>query len=77
MKTRNGTKFRLYADDGYGPYSLHGAVLTPDGWIIFEWTAQGFVKQDGTPDELDICHVVATWQSGNLYTGGFNAQGVN
>ena len=54
QKTRDGTSFRIYATDGANPYAIHGAVWRPEGWIAYEWTASGFVNQDGTPHELDL-----------------------
>jgi len=40
-RTRNGLEVRIYATDGYGPYFVHGAVLTEEGWFPRCWTEQG------------------------------------
>ena len=40
-RTRDGREVRIYATDGYGPYSVHGAVLTEEGWFPRNWTNQG------------------------------------
>jgi len=40
-RTRDGREVRIYATDGYGSYSIHGAVLTEEGWFSRQWTEQG------------------------------------
>ena len=40
-RTRDGREVRIYATDGYGSYSVHGAVLTEEGWFPRCWTEQG------------------------------------
>ena len=39
--TRDGKKVRLYADDGAGEYSIHGAIKFDDGWKIAIWNIRG------------------------------------
>jgi len=58
MKTRNGTPFRIYAADGMPPFPLHGAILLDEGWISYEWTAEGFRNRDREPHDLDIDHAM-------------------
>jgi len=44
-RTRDGKDVRIYAVDGYGPYSVHGAVEKKTGvWIIESWTSNGAVS---------------------------------
>ena len=41
-RTRDGHEVRIYATDGYGPYSVHGAVEPKTGvWILESWTTNG------------------------------------
>ena len=40
-QTIGGKPVRIYAIDGEGPYPIHGAVLSPCGWKISTWTADG------------------------------------
>jgi len=40
-RTRDGREVRIYATDGHGSYSVHGAVLNEEGWFPICWTEQG------------------------------------
>jgi hypothetical protein len=40
-KTRDGRDVRIYAMDGMGDYSIHGAVLVDNGWMDVCWTKEG------------------------------------
>ena len=40
-RTRDGREVRIYATEGYGSYSVHGAVLTEEGWFPRCWTEHG------------------------------------
>lgn len=40
-KTRDGREARVYAVDGRGDFSVHGAILDKDGWSPAEWTKSG------------------------------------
>lgn len=40
-KTRDGREARIYAVDGRGDFSIHGAILDKDGWYPAEWTKSG------------------------------------
>jgi hypothetical protein len=55
QRTRNGTPFRIYATDGMEPFVMHGAVWIVDGWLGYEWTAEGRVNKDGAEHDLDLC----------------------
>ena len=39
--TRDGTKVRIYAEDGGGKFPIQGAVLEGDFWISEVWKANG------------------------------------
>jgi hypothetical protein len=40
--TRGGREVRIYAEDGALPFSIHGAIMTLDGWKQCVWTAEGY-----------------------------------
>lgn len=40
-RTEDGHEARIYAVDGYGSHSVHGAVKTASGWEGRVWTAGG------------------------------------
>lgn len=52
--TRSGDKARIYARDGNGVYSIHGAVLV---WSAQEWVHDGRWLQDAHNTALDIVGV--------------------
>lgn len=51
--TRGGQIARLYADDGTGPFVLHGAVGDKDGWTADTWTRDGGAGRSPASD-LDL-----------------------
>ena len=42
-KTRDGREARIYATDGAGEYSVHGALKSSEGWIYTTWGSQGHI----------------------------------
>jgi len=55
-RTRDGHEVRIYATDGYGPYSVHGAVEPKTGvWILESWTTNGKTscEVDGSSDLVE------------------------
>ena len=40
-RTRDGREARIYATDGMGEFSIHGAILTVDGYSLEQWTTNG------------------------------------
>ena len=40
-RTRDGREVRIYAVDGFGKNPVHGAFLTEDGWMGYNWAANG------------------------------------
>ena len=80
-RTHAGREVRIYATDGYEPYSVHGAVLTEKGWFPRTWTPQGELSNGRlVPSEHDLVevrprHKVSVWintygatVSGGLYS---------
>jgi len=61
LKTRNGNVCLLFSAGGIEPHPLIGAIQTPEGLIAFEWTAAGFVNNDGSEHEMDIAEGLAEW----------------
>jgi len=50
-KTRGGKDVRIYAEDGVGTYSIHGAIRESAGWITTTWTKDGKNEAGGSSDE--------------------------
>jgi len=48
--TKGGLPARIYAIDGFGPYSVHGAVLMWCGWVQMAWHDDGFYESDAGND---------------------------
>jgi len=53
-RTRSGDLVRIYATDGAGLYSVHGALFDGDGWEPDHWTLQGGYGPKGGTSVLDI-----------------------
>lgn len=56
-QTRDGREVRLYADDGVGPYPIHGAIRNEEqgGWELTTWNPDGrFIRS--VP--FDVCDLV-------------------
>ena len=51
-RTRDGREVRIYAVDGGGEYSVHGAVRNPDGWKGLQFRSDGSVYDYETPSDL-------------------------
>jgi len=57
-RTHAGREVRIYATDGYEPYSVQGAVLTEKGWFPRTWTPQGELSNGRlVPSEHDLVEV--------------------
>ena len=53
-KTRGGKEVRVYAIDGSGSRSIHGAILrSPGQWLSALWCEGGSFYENGT-DDWDI-----------------------
>jgi hypothetical protein len=52
--TRDGREVRIYATDGAGEYSVHGALKSREGWIYTTWGSQGHIVNPCMeyPDDL-------------------------
>lgn len=53
-RTRDGHKARVYATDGRGQHSVHGALLQKDGWNDCSWTASGHHYSNTTERGADL-----------------------
>ena len=40
-RMRNGGEMRVYADDAWGAYPIHGAVYVAPYWSVYGWTIDG------------------------------------
>lgn len=56
-KTRDGREVRIYATDGGGPQSAHGAYLDDGKWIANTWNAHGYHRPTGGESTLDLIEV--------------------
>ena len=54
-RTTNGKKVRIYAVDGIGVFSIHGAVLEKDSWVVASW------NKDGTGDSAVEDDIAGEW----------------
>jgi hypothetical protein len=52
-RTRDGREVRIYATDGVGRYSVHGAIREDDGWRNAVWTEIG---KAGLCDDVDYAN---------------------
>lgn len=54
--TRGGQRARIYATDGAGEWSVHGAVFDPEsyGWLRCAWTDRGSLSGNGLASQLDL-----------------------
>jgi hypothetical protein len=55
--TRDGREVRIYATDGAGEYSVHGALKTSGGWVCVAWVSDGHVRRLGKEDPDDLIEV--------------------
>lgn len=56
-RTRGGLEVRIYAIDGRGDFSIHGAVKTEDGWMCCAWHKDGYRILEDYDDAYDIFEV--------------------
>jgi len=68
-KTRDGREARVYATDGKGDWSIHGAVLWGDGWRSEWWTRDGrssYTKSvaDLMPPKRELWVNIHEWKDG-------------
>ena len=54
-KTRGGEKVRIYAVDGAGVFSIHGAVLERESWVVTSW------NEDGSSDFSESNDIAGEW----------------
>lgn len=49
-RTRSGNEVRIYATDGGGIETVHGAIKSVDGkWVATSWTDEGFWEKEYDP----------------------------
>lgn len=53
-KTRGGHPVRIYAEDGKGPYPIHGAINEGDGWKIRMWSTDGTLWHSDISADSDL-----------------------
>ena len=51
-RTRDGREVRIYATDGGGIYSVHGAIESGDVWQVTWWKADGRAPEDWSSRDL-------------------------
>ena len=61
-KTKDGRAVRIYAVDGIGRYSVHGAIDVGDGYSIRTWTYDGYRYGDDEEDCGDLVEVKEDWK---------------
>ena len=55
-RTRDGREVRIYATDGQGVYSVHGAIKEPYGeWRLSSWNYQG--RHEGNFAQRDLIEI--------------------
>lgn len=74
-KTRDGREVRIYAVDGDGSGTIHGAIRTEAGWRIAVWTASGSYNGNNLTHDKDLIEVKPrikreVWV--NVYPDGFS-----
>lgn len=57
-KTATGYPVRIYAVDGEGPFPIHGAIQTDDGWEPASWTDAGKYRATLWASGLDLVEVI-------------------
>jgi hypothetical protein len=55
--TRDGREVRIYATDGAGEYSVHGALKSSEGWFYTTWGSQGHIMKPCTETVADLIEV--------------------
>lgn len=74
-RTRDGREVRIYATDGGGDETVHGAVNKPgQGWAAYSWSEDGYFWDDGEECRDDLIEVkprfrIERWV--NVYSNGF------
>ena len=61
-KTKDGRAVRIYAVDGIGRYSVHGAIDVGDGYSVRTWTYDGYRYSDEEEDCGDLVEVKEDWE---------------
>lgn len=56
-RTRDGREVRIYAVDGREKLSVHGAILTTDGWSIATWATDGIHNSNRFASDYDLIEV--------------------
>ena len=57
-RTRDGREVRIYAVDGEGHYSVHGAIKWEGAWVPKCWTANGgYLSAHCETDPFDLIEV--------------------
>ena len=51
-RTRDGREVRIYATDGVGTHTVHGAIKTEQGWRSQLWRDDGYFVPYATDNDL-------------------------
>ena len=76
-QTRDGKRARIYATDGKGVDTIHGAVFYDGGWVFDSWRPDGRWTTTMGNDEDLMPPLVEGWM--NVFSGGsalFNSENV-
>lgn len=77
-RTRDGREVRIYATDGDGAYSVHGAIKEDGGWTQESWTDAGCYTTSGErrSDLIEVKEKIVKWV--NVYpkhmSGTYNSK---
>jgi hypothetical protein len=55
--TRDGREVRIYATDGAGGHSVHGALKSSRGWIFITWDSQGHIVDPSRETLEDLIEI--------------------
>ena len=63
-RTKDGREARIYATDGGGDYTVHGAICDNGMWLITSWTTEGcYYKYQPEHDSslIEVVPLIERW----------------
>ena len=70
-RTRDGREVRIYATDGVGTHTVHGAIKTEQGWRSQLWGDDGYFVPYATDNDLiEVKPRIKREVWVNVYPGG-------